>query len=173
MRKFSIPGLSLLILLAILYQSCNKLDKADFRTLVSVQILPDDTVLVIGQSIQFRAIGTFLDSSKRDITEDINWFASPAGLLRMSEKGYANVLDTGDATGTFGLTFGGGASAGNGVDLKNIGAIQLIVDPFASFVSLDLTIDSIKTVPEPSSLGLLGIGLLSAGFAKRRKNKTA
>ncbi len=109
MRKFSIPGLSLLILLAILYQSCNKLDKADFRTLVSVQILPDDTVLVIGQSIQFRAIGTFLDSSKRDITEDINWFASPAGLLRMSEKGYANVLDTGDVyvvCGAMGLISG-------------------------------------------------------------------
>jgi len=55
------------------------------------------------------------------------------------------------------------------VDLSNLGALQAVIDPTAGFLALDLTLNSIKTVPEPSILGLLGIGLAGFGAASRRK----
>ena len=114
MTKYLKNSVALLAILAAIVSSCNKLDKADFRSLVSIKILPEDTVLVLGQGIQFRAIGTFEDSTQRDITEEINWFTSPAGLLSITEKGYALVLDTGDV-----YVIGGALGLSSGCIVKN------------------------------------------------------
>ena len=60
------------------------------------------------------------------------------------------------------------------VDFTNVGALELVIDPLGSTVSVDLTLDQVTSIPEPSVLGLMGAGLLAGGLvARRRKTKTA
>lgn len=81
------------------------------------------------------------------------------------------------------ITCGGGGLT----DLSNVGALVATLNvgdpdapdgtgsaPVSSTVSIDLELDSIETVPEPSVLALLGAGLLAGGLGvRRRKAKTA
>ncbi len=63
----------------------------------------------------------------------------------------------------------GCAGGTNPVDFTNLGALELKITPTGGTVSLDLSLDQITTVPEPSVLGLMGIGLFAAGFVGRRR----
>ena len=58
---------------------------------------------------------------------------------------------------------------GGCVDFANVGAIQMVIDPFAQRTALDLTLDKVSVVSEPGSaiLGLVGIGAL-AGIRRRK-----
>ena len=55
------------------------------------------------------------------------------------------------------------------VDFSNLGALQAIIDPNGSFVSLDLTLDQVTVVPEPSGIALVGLALLGLGVTARRR----
>ena len=55
------------------------------------------------------------------------------------------------------------------VDFSNLGALQAIIDPAGSFVSLDLTLDQVTVVPEPSGIALVGLALLGLGVTARRR----
>lgn len=59
--------------------------------------------------------------------------------------------------------------AGGGVDFSNLGALQAIIDPMGTFVSLDLTLDQVTVVPEPSGIALVGLALLGLGVTARRR----
>lgn len=63
----------------------------------------------------------------------------------------------------------------NVVDFTNLGALELVIDPNGGSTSIDLTLEQVATVPEPSVLGLIGAGLLAGGLVARRnrKNKAA
>lgn len=56
-------------------------------------------------------------------------------------------------------------------DLSNLGALVVDLDRFGGSTSIDLTLDNVRTVPEPGVLALVGIGLLAAGFAGRRRKQ--
>ncbi len=55
------------------------------------------------------------------------------------------------------------------VDFTNIGALEFVVNSDGATVAVDLALDSITKVPEPGVLALMGIGLLGATFAGRRR----
>ena len=58
---------------------------------------------------------------------------------------------------------------GTGVDLSNVNAIQAIIDPLGGTVSVDLTLNQVTLIPEPTSLALVGAGLFGAMGALRRR----
>jgi hypothetical protein len=75
---------------------------------------------------------------------------------------------------------------GTGADATSIGALVATLnvgDPFAPngtgsapqgrTIAVDLQLDSVRTVPEPGVLALMGMGLMAAGFASRRRKSQA
>mgnify|MGYP000093574453 CR=1 FL=1 len=63
-----------------------------------------------------------------------------------------------------------------GIDFEKITAMELVLNTSGlagATASLDMTIGGIQTVPEPSSVALIGLGLLATGFANKRKSKKA
>ena len=59
--------------------------------------------------------------------------------------------------------------SGGAVDFSNVGALQAIIDPLGTQVSLDLTLDQVTVVPEPSGIALVGLALLGLGVTARRR----
>ncbi|WP_445371045.1 PEP-CTERM sorting domain-containing protein [Methylomonas sp. HW2-6] len=54
------------------------------------------------------------------------------------------------------------------VDLTHLSAIEAIFNVDGGTTDVDLTIGAIKTVPEPSTVALLGLGLVGASFSRRK-----
>jgi hypothetical protein len=63
------------------------------------------------------------------------------------------------------------------LDLTSLGALRLILNTgfngSPSAFDIDLRLGSITTVPEPGVLALMGMGLMAAGFATRRRKSQA
>lgn len=58
---------------------------------------------------------------------------------------------------------------GTSLDLEHIGALEIVLNTGAGTTSVDLSIGAITAVPEPSSIALLGLGLIGSAFASRKK----
>jgi len=87
---------------------------------------------------------------------------APSAFIPSLPAGVASVeCSAGALPGSFGA---------NGIDLENVGAIVADFNTGdAKALAVDLTLAQVTTVPEPSSLALIGLGLLTAGFKSRRK----
>lgn len=89
-------------------------------------------------------------------------------------SGFTEVLLCGavnPAPGVNSITCGSGNTSP--VDFAQLDALELIIDPNGNTLAIDLSLNSIRTVPEPGVLALMGMGLLAAGFAGRRRKSQA
>ena len=105
----------------------------------------------------------------------ISFLAHAANSLTTSFIPFSGFTNAGlcgfsDPTGTIipGVT-SISCGAGGNVNFASLGALQLIIDPLGGTTAVDLTLDSVTTVPEPGVLALMGLGLMAAGFAGRRR----
>lgn len=55
------------------------------------------------------------------------------------------------------------------VDFDNLGALQAVIDVDGTAAALDLALNQVTVVPEPNAIALVGLALLGAGVASRRR----
>ncbi len=60
--------------------------------LVSIAVTPARPSIVLGQSVQFTATGTYMDQSAKDITTNVTWSTSNASAAIISNKAGSNGL---------------------------------------------------------------------------------
>ncbi len=75
-------------------------------SLVSIAVTPARRSIVLGQSLQFTATGTYMDQSTKDITTNVIWSTSNASAAIVSNKAGSNGLasSSGQGTTTIGAT---------------------------------------------------------------------
>ena len=66
--------------------------------LTTLDITPKDSQLPTGNSLQLIAIGKFTDGKNRDITNQVKWTASPAGVVEISSEGVVSTQGVGSVT---------------------------------------------------------------------------
>jgi uncharacterized repeat protein (TIGR03803 family) len=67
-------------------------------SLISIAITPPVPSLAIGTSQQFTAVGTFSDTTTQDLTPDIDWSSTDAGIATVSSGGLGVALTAGRTT---------------------------------------------------------------------------
>jgi uncharacterized repeat protein (TIGR01451 family) len=88
-------------------------------TLVSIAVTPANPTVVVGQTQQFTATGTFSDNSKQDLTASVTWASSNTEAASITAGGLATGL-TGGENSTISATFQQG-------DTKIVGSTLLTV----------------------------------------------
>lgn len=96
MKQGNIFFFILITVVVFCWYSCTKDEEIDLNNVISIEISPGDTVIEVGKSVQFKAIGLFPDSSYKDITRYISWVTNDASKLSIDENGLATAITEGD-----------------------------------------------------------------------------
>jgi plastocyanin len=67
-------------------------------TLQSIAVTPANPSLVVGQTEQFMAMGTFSDHSTMDLTSQVNWTSSNPSAATINRSGLASGVSSGTST---------------------------------------------------------------------------
>ena len=67
--------------------------------LVAIAVTPNASTIIVGNSQQFMATGTFSDGSTKDITSSVVWSSSATNIVTIGNTGLANALIGGVAPG--------------------------------------------------------------------------
>jgi hypothetical protein len=125
MTKFA-PCFRLLTVLALLLA---QVQCTNAPVVTVIQVLPNAaTTTAIGQTVQFKALGTFAHAGgrpapSRDITNQVAWVSSNAGVSTINTSGLATTTGTGFTTIT--ATLDGVAGAATLFDSSNAAARHL------------------------------------------------
>ena len=75
----------------------NVIDKID--DILSIEIIPNGASIEIGTTLEYKAIGTYSDSSQVDITSLVTWGSTNPGVATISNNGDVVALATAHAAG--------------------------------------------------------------------------
>jgi trimeric autotransporter adhesin len=96
-------------------------------TLTSVQVGPQSPSLLVGQSIQLTATGTYNDGSSKNITNSALWSSSAAGVASVSSSGKVTAAATiSNPPGSATITASSGTQSASTTVSVNTGALQSI-----------------------------------------------
>ena len=95
MKKFVLKAMKVLTIFLFLNVAAMSLfAEIGFAEILSFEIVSVDNTIEIGTTLEFRAIGTYTDSSQADITSLVSWGSSNTGVATISNS----IVDAGLAT---------------------------------------------------------------------------
>jgi len=122
----------------------------DADELVSISLSPTNSTLQLSKTQQFMAIGTFGDSSSRDISSSVNWKSSSGKVALVNTSGMA----TANATGTTTITASQGDISGSTSLTVSINGTGLTVSPSSETISEGQTVQFTATLNGSSVSGV-------------------
>jgi hypothetical protein len=127
-------------------------------TLQSIQVIPNGAALTfVGQTLQFKAIGTYLHGTHptvtRDITSQVTWASSNSDVSTISASGLATATDTGATVITASMNSGLGAIVGTS-DLNVSGDIAHDLQSIAVIPGSNVQI--VSSIGEPTQFIAIG-----------------
>ena len=148
-NRKTLPALLTLLLLVLTIASCKNFF-VDPK-LTSLAITAAQSSVAAGKTVQLQAVGTYDDSSTKDLTSSVKWTPSPAGVLSIDANGLAT---GGAAGGTASITAKAGTLTSN--------TLTVVVGTLAS---ITLTASPGTTVPASSTVTFTATGHYSPGGA--------
>jgi len=95
MKKKFIWILSLLAAALLIYSSCSKDDNNEIENLLSIEVTPSEAFFAPGTTQQFKATGTMMDGTTRDITAEVTWKSRFEDIATIDAKGLATGIKKG------------------------------------------------------------------------------
>ena len=142
----------LALALGLVANGCSSDDKPNVH-LVSIQVNPDAAKIVVGETKQYAAVGTFDDLSTRDISAEVIWSSSNSSVATISQTGLATGVTEG---GTTIITAAAGNLASNQASLEVVSEsnrlISIALEPTTAQIQLgaSLSFEAIGTYQDSS-----------------------
>lgn len=143
------PILALTAFAVLLLAGCGEFFR-DADELVSISVSPANSTLQLSKTQQFMAIGTFGDSSSRDISSSVNWKSSSGKVALVNTSG----MVTANATGTTTITATQSDLSGSTSLTVSISGTGLTVSPSSQTISEGQTVQFTATLNGSSVSGL-------------------
>jgi len=125
----------------------------------------------VGATKQFKATGTFSDSSSQDMTQQVLWSSSTPGTATITNLGLASSLASGSTTVT---AMQGAVSASTTLTVSNVTLVSIAISPSNSRVQkgTSLTFTAVGTYSDGSTATLTNVSWRSSknNLANMRKN---
>ena len=106
-------------------------------TLVSIAVGPTSQSLPIDATQQFTAIGTYSDSTTKDLTSSVTWNSSDTGVATIGASGMATPVAAGTTTIKASI---GGLTNTTTLTVTNIELLSIIVSPVNATAYMDIPI---------------------------------
>jgi hypothetical protein len=145
MAKSALCLVSIILLACVLVQ-CNQP-----ASLNAIQVIPNAPALTSGQTVQFKAIGSYQNNTHpvitRDITNEVDWASSSTSVSTINTTGLAAGVSTGNTTIT--------ASLNGIVATATVTVSTLAVHDLTSVMVIP-TSQTLSTIGEPSQFIAIG-----------------
>ena len=102
-RRLDAPVLIAALLVSLVACSSSNEDgpvsptSGEASTMVSLEVLPQDSAIDEGSTRQFSAIGILADETRVDLTKSVTWSSSDQSVISIDEKGLATSVSSGNA----------------------------------------------------------------------------